>query len=400
MAAEFPNNPTNGQLFDDTFGVRWLYNDGSWINQGYDQKYPAVSAATAGLLNPRDRTIIDNYQEYTGGFGIIIDPKTMIATADNPTGIITGDIKLVSDSLDIDCITYDTVAQIANGITCSNAAACTITEPNITTTQVGLRVALSQAFLNNLYFQINGGAGSAGLQGPDGAPGRVGTGDGPVGMAGSDGANNLNPTRISGVRFVDSANIVDTAVVDIGIINGNKIILTSGKIRVADSTTPADQLVATQITRAVSWDAGAAFTDYKIISGGDSLPLDVTLAKLPDGVSNNPQQFSPINLTAFIDGIVGWYQQQLTTIDDTYLDQAKNAIEAADGEARKILNSIAGQLADCEMQEQPHVSIDLESCTPSNTRSFSIVRRRRAEVPHRGDPTSQLKTGARDWTVG
>ena len=98
-----PIIPTDGQRFVDAQMVQWIFNAkfGVWERRGTVEDIPLATLDVSGYMSPQDKNMLDGVPAIGGGFGIITDTKLLLKSQTNPEGIITGDIVLRSESLDI-----------------------------------------------------------------------------------------------------------------------------------------------------------------------------------------------------------------------------------------------------------------------------------------------------------
>ena len=310
-----PKNPTIGQHYTDEYGVVWIYY-GYWASVGGD--YNTANSTTSGLLDSTSKQVLDNYNEYSGGFGISINGR-----------LLTGDIKVVSNSI---------------GITCDGTA---------------LTFDLSELLLDGLCLEINGAQGKTGRQGLRGKPGLHGVGSGPAGDDGSDGVDNESPIQLSNIRYIDDSDIVSSGVIDITIKDGNKLVLCSGEISTPTNDSVAAYVIAKPISRNISWPDSSAISDYIEESPADEFKFDLSLVKL---LSNGNSSIAPYGLSDLISGVVDWYNRKLHNIDLKFASQVRGLINERDSIARTIINGLYNELINCEMNVQPDIALKFNKC--------------------------------------
>ena len=101
-----PSTPTNGQVFVDSEFVKWIYNLelDLWERTGTVEAIPLATENTDGLMTSMDKRLLDKVPAVGGSFGLVVDTKLLLQSPTNPDGVVQGDIKLRSDSLDIVCV--------------------------------------------------------------------------------------------------------------------------------------------------------------------------------------------------------------------------------------------------------------------------------------------------------
>ena len=177
-----PVTPFDGQIFIDFHRVRWEFDAEAncWKRTGTEPDIPVATSEQSGLLSSRLKNLLNNVPEKGGGFGIVVDPKLTLRTEDNPDGVLFGDVKLVSDSLGIDCVFADGKLIPDK---CNNAPFA----PEIDDLPPGFDINFQEVFLKAICAEIPGGPGPKGDQGDKGEDGLPGTGDGPIGDKGDPG---------------------------------------------------------------------------------------------------------------------------------------------------------------------------------------------------------------------
>jgi len=203
----FAATPTDGQIFVDSERVQWVYDaeNARWEKFGTVETVPLADSENNGLMSASDKRLLDGVPAVGGGFGLITDTKHILHSDTNPVGVIQGDIKLVSDSLDIRCVdsSLEKITTTTFTNTCRPCEGQTGTEitPGVVATQPGLQFALNEKFLKTLLIDLPGPRGSRGLQGPKGFVGPEGPAEGPVGDQGLQGANAGHKCELNGIRF-------------------------------------------------------------------------------------------------------------------------------------------------------------------------------------------------------
>jgi hypothetical protein len=288
----------------------------------------------------------DGIQAKKGDKFEIVDQTTL-----NKDGLIYGDIVITSDSLEITFVDGD-----GNEID----GDCNIIQCDTPNKPPGINIRLSDKFLNEFCVQIPGCRGGRGDRGPKGPQGADGTGDGPQGLQGEPGEDATATHVFTGVKIKDIADVFDTAVVGVELDAARgKLHVVKARVKTADNTKPADQVIATAISRDIQ------FTDdnfkYTILMpNGDPVgDPNATILHYPesfDPVSgagdNKPNDFTVWNvkLNVIIDAIIAQYKNKLDEISKQYDNDIKPFIEEKDKEARLILANLADEVAKCEFQ--------------------------------------------------
>ena len=290
---------------------------------------------------------------YPGAFGIIVDPKGILKTSDNPDGVISGDIVILSDSIDIN-LTTQTASQSDQA---SNIA----------------KLQLSEKFLESIIIKLCGRPGKKGDTGLTGPRGEHGFSDEPRGDKGLKGDNIDKLCKLTCVSYDDSDEITTSAVIDMRLIktiNGTKLLLTKSQLNIDDSS-PADSIVSTPLSRTLTYENDANCSAINLDKwtlnqpANDPTPLDIRLLRLPD--DNSCQDSLSLNATMslndFVSDIVGEYKKRLLDLDDKWGKQAKSHIESIDKSARTILAELTNELTKCEFN-LPAVdwAVTIEEC--------------------------------------
>lgn len=273
----------------------------------------------------------------------------------NPSGVLLGDIMLVSESIDITCVDGD-------GIPLLNNDQCTldVIQCDNVNNPPGLNFEINQDFLDNLCVIVPGCKGPTGNRGPQGDPGADGTGDGPQGEQGDPGED--APTignTFSGIKIVDVDDVYDTAVVSMELDAENgKLNIVRAKVRTPDSSTPATQLISTPINRAIAFKDNQSFNYELMKPNVDPVSVvDVDILKYPQqfvkpefGADTRTTTVNKIKLSEVVDAVIAHYEEKLVKINNTYNRELKTYIESKDEAARSILAGLAQQVAECEFE--------------------------------------------------
>jgi len=356
-----PIIPTDGQRFIDAQMVQWIYNkkESVWERRGTADNIPLATLEESGLLSPQDKSLIDGVPEVSRGFGIITDAKLLLQSPTNPEGVITGDIKLKSDSLDIVCVGPDKIK--LDCVIPDTVLECTTGE-----SLPGLSFKLSNKFLDTLLVDSRGPKGKRGHKGNKGNQGDPGFSEGPSGDQGITGDDVNDLCVLDEIRYNDIDGITDTAIVNLNVVDNNghgcKLIVTKSKINVEDGM-PADKIIANSLSRSVIYnpDPAPSVCDMTRLdnwtigqSPGDTTPLNLQLLRLPKSSNDtidNPIGFNgTLTLEAFIGQTVDEYKERLTKVDESWGKEVRDYINGLDDKARGILSGLANDLSMCEFQ--------------------------------------------------
>jgi hypothetical protein len=380
-----PNNPTDKQIYIDAYNNRWIYDIkyDLWVRSGASDELQLATASSPGYLSQRDKLLLDKVPSVGGAFGIIVDTKLLLQSGSNPEGVIQGDIKLKSDSINIICVSKD--LQPLDNCKSPSTFNCEGTDLTTTGTSPGLKFELTEKFLKTLVINLRGQKGQKGVKGPKGPKGDTGYSIGPAGEQGDKGDSTTTQCSLTNVNYTDLTDITDTAVVKLDITQDCTLSLTKSKINL-DPTLPATKVSASPILRTITYkteseisktntdkQSGNTFltrkpettdttsdtactvtslSDWTLNKiGTDPLPLNPTLLRLPksDIDSSNAINFNAgITLSDFVTGMVDTYKNRLIDLDTKYLSDVKKYIDSIDAKARSILGGLAQQLAECE----------------------------------------------------
>jgi hypothetical protein len=347
-----PGVPVDGQEFIDYERVRWVYNATleAWERAGIVEQLPRVSATQDGLLSYLDKQLIDNLPEVIGGFGIIVPNSRLYGTPGNPEGVLTGDIELVSETLDITCVGADRLkldCKVTTDIDCVGAGG----------SRVGLSFKLSDKFLNNFRVTIRGAPGTDGPTGATGPTGAHGFSQGPAGIPGLPGETITEAQQLTGVAYEDLDDLTSQAVVRLRLDNvtdesglslGPRLQVTSGRL---DTDGPAINVIATPTVRTVTYadDPGQCdltrITDWKL-NGDGAGPVDLQLLQMPK--QGGPQHSTTVPLSDLVTAIVTFYLEKLRKLDAAWGSAVKKYMEETDAQARTLLSELANNLSECE----------------------------------------------------
>jgi hypothetical protein len=351
VPAQLPLYPVDGQIWIDGNLVRWRWTSdlGVWVNIGVASTYALADYNTTGLMGPQDKRFLDSIPSVAGSFGIITDQSVVIRSSDNRVGLVSKNIELHSDSLDITAVDGNGNAYLGQML------------PDDPTGESlgGLKFSLKTKFLDALCLEVVGPTGQTGATGATGVAGTDGFNDGPTGEQGISGVAATTSNTFSGIKVVDTTDIVDTAVVALQMDgSAGRLSYTTAKMNVPSNDEPADQLAAQPIQRSLTYptvaESGSYVTldDWTLtIPSGDPLSDDaeVLLIKIPsDLAAGEVVNIELAKLTDLITVVVDSYKAKLATFQTSWLAQMKSYIEAKDSAARTVLSSIAQDLASCE----------------------------------------------------
>ena len=355
----FPSMPTDGQVYIDSEFVRWIYDIETdlWERAGTADSLPVATSTSVGLLSRQFKQSLDAVPAVGGGFGIIVDPKYLLTSPTNPSGVITGNIQLRSESLVISCIAPNDVI-----LNCASppALVCEYPGGRVPT----LTFTVSEKFLSTLYVDLTGPKGKKGLQGDRGDTGKHGFSEGPSGNKGQPGLNVTELYSLTDIVYNDIDGIADTAIVSMNLVDdsghGCKLIVTKAKLDISDDQA-ADKLAAKMISRTLVYDSDPDAADCDVTrldnwrlvqAAGDTTPLNMQLLRLPKGSNDRESEAIGFNgtlaLAGFVNAIVTEYKNRLTKLDEAWGKQVKAYIEGIDDRARSILSDLAQQLTLCE----------------------------------------------------
>lgn len=271
----------------------------------------------------------------------------------NPSGVLLGDIMLVSDSIDITCVDGEGITINAN-----QACGVNVLQSDNVENPPGLNLTLNERFLENLCVVLPGCKGPKGNRGETGDIGTPGTGDGPIGETGDSGEDAPAVGDIfNGIQIVDIDDVWDTAIVSMELdAAAGKLNIIRAKVRTPDDNTAATQVISTPIDRSIRFLDDNSF-EYELLMPPNNDQIgeaDVDILKYPQQFartqSGQATNIEKIKLSALIDEITGTLEEKLSEINDDYNRQLKAFIESKDETARAILANLAHELSECEWQ--------------------------------------------------
>lgn len=310
----------------------------------------------------------------------------------NPHGILNGNIEIVSDSLDIKCVKGSDLQELD----CEDNKSSDAEKPD------GLLFTIKQKFLNALCIEVPGCKGPDGDKGVEGDDGKPGTGDGPKGEQGNSGKDFKSVKKFTGIKIEDIDDIYDTAVVALEPDPENgKIYVVKAKIKTPSGSTPADQVIASPIHRAIEFDEEFFFRIIKPVvdpislennvKGGISVGIptgepgcylksdfdnDVLICAVPKGgkSKDGSSQIAIRWFSELLSEISEFYRDKLIEAADLYDKQIKDFITEKDKEARQAICQLAEQLAECEWELPLEYCIGLieEDCVEEKQEKVSF----------------------------
>lgn len=383
-------NTTRRPIRVDTVRSTVKVESGS-ILAGQDQQYSAtefrgkILLFTNGVLKNETFLIFDNDANTITVDGDITQAKAgdsfqiFNAMDFNPSGAILGNIELVSESIDIDCVDGD-----GNPIVVCEGKTAVLKPPDGVTPSA-LNFEVSDKFKQEFCVEIPGCPGPAGDKGDPGVDGKPGTGDGPKGEKGDSGLDaEGDPKRFSGITVNDVDDVFDSAVVALELdATAGKLNVVKAKMRVPDDESVADQVITSPIERSITFtDNEFGFTLNQPLNDPIGT-ADVQLLSYPQGFSplaqsgENKPDSTPVNsiaLSRLINAIVNLYRDRLQEASDEFDKQIREVIDARDSEARSILATLAQQLAECEwaMPMEYCIGIVPDECNPELNREQNM----------------------------
>jgi len=358
-----PQNPFDGQIYVDLArATRWAYSKKYelWERQGIAEPPKPANETAIGTLSKADKAFLDTIQLDTpGSFSLIVDPKSSLLSSDGD-GLISGNIKIVSDSFDVNCTVFTPLGKTPEAKACEPSSASLIPDgPQ----PPALNFSLSTNFLNSLVIDLPGPRGDRGPKGLIGPPGRHGYDFvGPPGLDGRSGVNGTTVYSLETILYEDFPDqLSDSAVADIALVShaqgGKSLIFTKSQIDLANDS--ANRVAATLLQRYIEYpNATADCNNIRLSSWtlkqplNDDTRLDLNILRLPTGAGDSDKEAvqldSGVTLTQVINSVVDAYQKSLNEIDAALGKKTKAYIEAIDAQARTILSDLAGKLSEAE----------------------------------------------------
>jgi len=361
-----PESPFDSQEFVDAFGIKWVYESikQTWTKVGVVADVPVArpegheDGPTNGLMSARDKELLDRLGEKAGGFGIILRPGRYLSDENAADNILTGDVEIVSNTLDFECTTED------GGDGCGLPT---------------VRFGLGRDFLESYILELRGPRGPKGDKGDKGRDGRPGTGDGPRGEPGEDGKDATEAHEFSGIKIEELDEVYDTAVVNLRLDAPSGVLeVTKAKLDTPDNDKPATRVAATPILRSVEFD-GDTLDGWQLVAPTDdpSPTTDVNLVKLPKGWagSDSPVPVVPVRLTNLVQSIIDFYKDEAGKVLDEWETQLREWAVATDKSARDALHDLAKQVAECEFDKPLEFCLGIEpfDCSSANLGNTAVI---------------------------
>ena len=347
---ELPVVPFDGMKFTDSWRRQWEYSaeTSTWIYKGYLPNIPLADESTIGLLSSSLKSLLDSIPEKAGGFGIFTKYSFGKVQGDEFNGLMTGDIVLKSNTLEIKC-------RDLNGKLITKT--CTTSPSSQETNQIpSIDINFSETFLDTLCIEVPGSKGPKGITGKPGLDGEDGFGDGPIGLEGAPGLDASGISEVDKVVIEIDDSFYDTAVVNVELDTQNSILsVTKAKLAVPDDTTPADRFIVMPISRSLEWTTGA---EYNIVApNNENLGLESDVGVLAYPADFNPEmidgdvEMSRKALSDFVNQIISDYKILYNKYITEYDQEIKDFMFSKDDEARKALDSLVAQLASKQFSE-------------------------------------------------
>jgi hypothetical protein len=282
----------------------------------------------------------------------------------NEDGAIMGNIELVSDTLDIECV--DNMGkQIAIASDCrTDYKDCAGGSQ-----APGLDIKINDDVLDSFCVELRSCKGPVGSKGATGADGADGTGDGPAGEMGDPGEDAPDVGhQFTGIKIIESEDIYDSAVVGLELdADAGKLHVLKAKVVVPDDDSAANQVITSPIDRSLEWtDDEFGYNLLKPLNDPIETKVaddaDVTMAVFPKGyeiqTTGTPDdidksrvtQFNSVTLSNLIDRVIDHFRERIVEIGEDYDREIKTFIEEKDAKARNILANLAQDLSQCEWE--------------------------------------------------
>lgn len=354
---QFPKNPFSGMRFTDSWRRRWTYDSrgNSWVFDGFVPAIPVADDNTVGLLSPQLKNTINGITEKAGGFGILTKHTFAKTKTNDFNGVLSGDIKLVSDSFDITCVN-------------------TPLNPELNRHPV-IDINFSDALLDTMCIEVPGSKGLKGYKGEKGPTGDIGTGDGPQGLGGTPGQDAIGISAIEDIEVVFDESFYDSAVTEV-ILDPESAVLsvTKSDALTPDENTPASEVVALSLARDIEFPDDNTF-DYNIITVpgvSDPVPSSIDPITLAYGSDFDPGHNRRLKVAAsgccceeadsseviskrlsdYIDQVIDKHVDAINGITADYDKELKEFVFKKDEEARKALDVLVQKLSDEEFHEK------------------------------------------------
>lgn len=370
---ELPFKPFNGMKFVDAWHRQWIFvaKDNTWQFDGYINDVPTADEETIGLLSSNLKRSLDSVSEKGGGFGILT--KFSFGLPGTLNSVITGDIVLKSNSLDITC--FD-----GNGVEIKQD--CGRTAVQESTNPPALDFNFSDLLLDNVCIEIKSGRGPKGFAGDKGDPGLDGTGDGPKGDKGDPGIDAVGASNTEIVIKTDEEAFYNTAVTSLELdADGSVLSVTKNSMDVPDNDTPADRVVAPQIFRSIKFTGNGFEYELEKPSNEDSPFLaDPLVMAYPPGISAD--RLSELEegvevfrdrLSSIADKYIEGYQQLIDQYNKEYDKEIRDYIFNIYKDAKINIGQLVDRLAGKEFNQMPEYClgmVDNDKCDNKFFREF------------------------------
>lgn len=391
--SQIPIGQIHYQEFVDAFRIKWIYNakDNIWSMIGPVSDIPIARSndnedgPTYGLFSAKDKATLNALSNKAGGFGFLLKPGRYLTEDNAADNILTGNVKIVSDSLSFVNTVYD----------CDSDK---------------LTVDLSRDFIDSYCLEIKGPPGLPGANGDPGKDGRMGTGDGPTGDPGKDGEDKTVLDEFGGIVYEELSGIYDTAVVDLRIDQSNCILdVVKADVSVAGSSKPASTVLAQPTTRDIKFNSISSMDGWTIISPShEQATADLNIVRIPkgwSGDSDHPLPVIPYKISDMASSIISYYKQVTNKITARWDNLLYEWAKQTDKDAREKLHGLASELAECEFTLPLEFCLGFESsdCNPEGDAvQFQVVNSAGEECEVSAPPThttSELKTAVVVFTA-
>jgi len=353
---KFPNKPFDGMRFTDSWRRRWRFDssDRSWRFDGFAPDIPLADDKNVGLLSPKLKQLINSISAKAGGFGIVTKFSFGKTKTNGFNGVLSGDVKMVSNSFDITCVN-------------------TPLNPELNRHPV-IDINFSDAFLDGMCIEVPAEKGPKGRKGPKGSQGKPGTGDGPQGPSGDPGIDAIGVSEVSEVEVVFDESFYSSAVTEVFLDAPNAVLsVTKSDALVPDEDTPAGEVVTSPMVRDIEFLDDSTF-GYRIVKpSGVTDPIDAAPDPIVLAYGNDfdPKQNRRLKVAAegccceeadsaeviskrlsdYVDQAISNLQGQVSNINEKYDDELREFVFHKDEEARKALDVLVQKLSDEEFKE-------------------------------------------------
>jgi len=360
---EFPIRPFDGMKFVDAWRRQWIFDTDKncWRFDGLVPDIPIADETTIGLLSPQLKQKIDALPEKAGGFGILTKFSFGKIASGLFNGVLSGDINIKSNSLEIKC-------KDADGKIITKECKTVPFSPELPDRVPAIDINFSEDFLDTFCVEVPGKAGPKGPRGPKGPKGKDGTGDGPKGEKGPPGEDATGVSEVESVIVEFDDAFYDRAVVALDLDTDRSILsVTKGPLAVPSDDDPADQVVTMPIFREIEW-IGDLF-DYSIIKNDNdetNTRPDVNLlaygADFNKELAGDDEDTEVIkkNLSDYINQVLEIYKARVEQFTQEYDDEIKAFIIEKDDQARKALDGLVSELATLAFDEGFEYCMGLE----------------------------------------